>query len=1462
MMNLTNDCLAPSEQVSESIFSSKALNRLLEIGREVVFYAVNDEQLTVKEISDSISSYGYSTEDFVSGKLGWKDLLHPDDYKFFMESICTEMMDEQGMTLEYNILTKEGNPVWITCVCIPELNDVGQITHFLCKIRDINLKKQFEKELQTINSNLEQNERKLATEKERLQNLGDNFPGGTMFCFQIDAGQFFASDERSWLPHLKFSYAGAKWEKYSNIRTEDITQNVLKMFMKFDPEDLTKIFPGMYRSIAEYTEFHTEVRYHYSDDELRWYHIGTHPRKDNNQIMIDGYVLDITERKNIDNELAAYQEELEQKVKLRTEEVEAVNEYLESLNQQLQSSNMDLQSINEELNATNEELFTRNEQLHNEIAARIEVMKRLEDSESKVRNFIHQSFEGIVILDNEGRVIEWNHAMEQMLGISREEALGKFEWDVFINYFPKDEIYKKIHQSTIDYINGNGEQEPVFEELVLQMPDSSIRYIQVSLFPIVQSRENYFGRIISNITERKLAELKLERYRLQLESMVEIQTHELLVTQKRLMSLSNNLPGGIIYQMMDDSVRTGWFSHISACFTEIFEIDVEKIMVDPTPFYMCIHPEDRKNLIKTFIFANEKKDVDIEFRIHTFSGKTKWIHMCSSHHITDEGAREWNGLMMDITERKIAMQELENIHRRQTLLIDVQQIIQSAENLPHALNLTLAEIGKYTKVSRIFIFEKSIDRISISNTYEWCYNGIPSAINNLQHLPVESVQSLFHIFNSDNYICTSDIDTLNPVMLEELSIQGVKSIILLPLMSSSVNYGFVGLVDYVTKREWNDGDTELLKSLSRIISDTTRRHQAETAMRLSQQVLHTVMNNIRANIFVTDFDTSKILFANQMMMEKAGNDIVGKECWKVIRTGKTQMCDDCPRSRLRDCNNLPTGLYRWELHDKLTGKYNDDTSAAIEWVDGRMVHLEYSVDITDRKKAEEAVRQSEEMYRQLTVASPDAIIVCGTGGLIRYASPKAIELLGIPKGFILLHIHRFIQEHERPKVYNLLQNTDSNHTLVLPDLMMVRQNGSEFIGEISAAPVKGSDSQAASVVMIIRDITRRKMEEMELIYAKEKAEESDKLKSSFLANLSHEIRTPLNGIATLLSILSQDPELPDSIREYIDIINTNSEQLLKLINDIIDLAKIEAKQMSIHPEPFCINNLMDEMYTLIKTSLQTQGKAHIRLECIKERSVGNCMVNTDSVRLKQVLSNLLNNAVKFIEQGYIRFGYRIENNMLEFFVEDTGIGIPERQLETIFQWFRQAELENNRRFGGTGLGLTISRGLVQLMGGNMRVESVEGLGSSFFFSIMYLPVTQNDNFSYALSDKISPDENDVKKTVLVVEPITMKYMYYERLLTAIGFTVQHARNMRQCIDFIRLTNRIDAVIVNISVFDKSNDDGIKKIKSSNKSLPVILIGSRQNAKYEQVSHDSLCDAALEEPVSREDIVKTMKQFIQ
>ncbi|MDR2039296.1 MAG: hypothetical protein LBQ60_15340 [Bacteroidales bacterium] len=241
----------------------------------------------------------------------------------------------------------------------------------------------------------------------------------------------------------------------------------------------------------------------------------------------------------------------------------------------------------------------------------------------------------------------------------------------------------------------------------------------------------------------------------------------------------------------------------------------------------------------------------------------------------------------------------------------------------------------------------------------------------------------------------------------------------------------------------------------------------------------------------------------------------------------------------------------------------------------------------------------------------------------------------------------------------------------------------------------------------------------ELVKARDKAEESDKLKSAFLANMSHEIRTPMNGIIGLLNIIT-DKDLPlDRQKEYIGIINSNSQRLLKLINDILDISKLEVGQLQIVRSECRVNELMQELRVFYDAVLQDSRK---RLVLIFDDSdaILDFTAYLDPFRLKQILSNLIDNAIKFTEFGYIKYGYRWKEDKILFYVEDTGVGMNEDQLKVIFDRFRQANDDISAKYGGTGLGLAISKNLVNLMGGEIWVASEAGMGTTFYFSVSYV----------------------------------------------------------------------------------------------------------------------------------------------
>ena len=383
----------------------------------------------------------------------------------------------------------------------------------------------------------------------------------------------------------------------------------------------------------------------------------------------------------------------------------------------------------------------------------------------------------------------------------------------------------------------------------------------------------------------------------------------------------------------------------------------------------------------------------------------------------------------------------------------------------------------------------------------------------------------------------------------------------------------------------------------------------------------------------------------------------------------------------------------------------------------------------------------------------------------------------------------------------------------------------------------------------------------ELVLAKEKAEESDKLKSAFLANISHEIRTPLNGIVGFLRFIGSD-HLPQSRREdYIKVINKSSRQLAKLIDDIIDISKIEAHQMNISPIPIQLNSLMNEFRLLFETYLQASNKERIELILDDSGFIDQSLIYIDTVRLGQVFNNLISNAIKFTDKGYIRFGYRQSApNQLEFVVEDTGIGLASDQQELIFERFRQAEIGDKRLYGGTGLGLSISRSLIQLQGGNIWVESSEGTGSSFYFTIPYLPIAPEN--IHIFDDSLIPDfqnskidesldQNCSDKSVLVFEPVSMKFNYYEKLISATGATVIRAETLQQWHDLVAQSKSIDVVIADASLFDNEDLNNIPT------NLPIVLITHNKKVKYPP----KLCSTTIETPIDYTGILEVFNSDI-
>lgn len=374
----------------------------------------------------------------------------------------------------------------------------------------------------------------------------------------------------------------------------------------------------------------------------------------------------------------------------------------------------------------------------------------------------------------------------------------------------------------------------------------------------------------------------------------------------------------------------------------------------------------------------------------------------------------------------------------------------------------------------------------------------------------------------------------------------------------------------------------------------------------------------------------------------------------------------------------------------------------------------------------------------------------------------------------------------------------------------------------------------------------------ELFVAKEKAEESDRLKSAFLANMSHEIRTPLNGIVGFTGLLSSDHLTVSQKSKYIGIIKNSTRHLLGIINDILDLSKIEVNQLEIKREEFNLNEMLFEQYTLFNKIISDTGKTSVSLhyKTIPEEII----LYSDKNRFRQILNNLLNNALKHTEKGYIEFGYTRKSKTLEFYVKDTGEGIDEKYHDIIFKNFRQAGDIDAAYTSGTGMGLSITKQLVELLGGDIRVESEKGKGSNFYFT---LPYKEDKSLGPYESQHIKTQDEAI---VLIVEDDQMSREYLEEILQAEGISYHTADSGNKAWDkFQKYHYKI--ILMDIQLPDMDGLQLTQKIRKENKNVIIIAQSAYAMDLNSRECIDAGCNNFLAKPLNYNEFLNTLRSYL-
>lgn len=379
----------------------------------------------------------------------------------------------------------------------------------------------------------------------------------------------------------------------------------------------------------------------------------------------------------------------------------------------------------------------------------------------------------------------------------------------------------------------------------------------------------------------------------------------------------------------------------------------------------------------------------------------------------------------------------------------------------------------------------------------------------------------------------------------------------------------------------------------------------------------------------------------------------------------------------------------------------------------------------------------------------------------------------------------------------------------------------------------------------------------ELKKAKEKAEESDQLKSSFLANMSHEVRTPMNGIMGFSQFL-KDPDLTHENKlRYIAIINESCQQLLVIIEDILEISKLETGQLELMNEEFDVGEIAETVYNNHCELCKQKG---LELNYIHELTE-NKLLFSDKGKVTKILTNLLSNAIKFTHEGHIELKVKDQGDNIEFSVKDTGIGIEENIKEKIFERFRQAELTMSRTYGGTGLGLAIVKGYADIMNGEIDVDSILGVGSTFYFKIPY-KAGSILKIDMDTTENLDPVVRFDHASVLIAEDEEINFQYLKRVFNNIGIeNIIRAHNGQEAIDICNKNKNIDLIMMDLKMPIIDGFEATRKIKSTNSKIPIIAQTALVISGDRQKTIEAGCDDYIAKPIDYDSLLGLIEKYI-
>jgi len=556
--------------------------------------------------------------------------------------------------------------------------------------------------------------------------------------------------------------------------------------------------------------------------------------------------------------------------------------------------------------------------------------------------------------------------------------------------------------------------------------------------------------------------------------------------------------------------------------------------------------------------------------------------------------------------------------------------------------------------------------------------------------------------------------------------------------------------------------------------------------------------------------------------------------------------------------SLPKEITEDKEEQVLLEELADDLSFALHNIELKEQH----------QSAEKELQKSEQTFRNLVENAFDAIYFM-RGRHYEYVNQRFCEITGYSFEELTspsFDFEALLTEQSRQTVEERYKARQKGEKIPNQYEIQLKSKDGNYkyveLTTVSMEPDANNEENEVVVMGIMRDTTQRREAERELIKAKRKAEESDQLKSNFLANMSHEIRTPMNGIIGFSQLLASQNMEFEKQKEYLDIIQNRSNHLLKIIDDIIDISKIEANKLLIEKQYFNINIMLTDLHTSYKLELENKNKNHIKLELDNAFKDKEIQMYSDSTRVEQILSNLLNNAIKFTREGTITLGCKpYKDKSVLFFIKDTGVGIPKKQQKIIFERFRQADDSISRTYGGTGIGLSISKKLTELLGGKIWFSSEEKKGTIFYAVIPhFIEEEEIKNDKHSAESNISGTELSEEK-ILIVEDDIVSLQFIQEILRPTNAELITAENGYKALDIFEQNKDISLVLMDIRLPDISGLEITKKMKQARPSLPIIAQTAYALKSDKKKSMEAGCTDYISKPINYNELLSMIENVL-